>query len=121
MTICPVSPSADTDTTDDVGTLVEQSRKLGSIHCKHGRVKKTFRIQLIHKFQSFSPRFRCKRRSENFQEFELMAPLKGPEGLAYSATFEYDPTFYYNITKDRLPQAPDRCLPGLRYKKRRNS
>ncbi len=38
--------------------------------------------------------------SENFQEFELMAPLKGPEGLAYSATFEYDPTFYYNITKD---------------------
>lgn len=38
--------------------------------------------------------------SENFQEFELMAPLKGPEGVAYSATFEYRPNFYYNITKD---------------------
>ncbi len=38
--------------------------------------------------------------SENFQEFELMAPLKGPEGTAYSASFEYSPNLYYNITKD---------------------
>ncbi len=38
--------------------------------------------------------------SENFQEFELMAPLKGPEGVSYSATFEYSPNLYYNITKD---------------------
>ncbi|MDO5422121.1 MAG: extracellular solute-binding protein [Eubacteriales bacterium] len=38
--------------------------------------------------------------SENFQDFVLLPPLEGPEGVAYAASFEYCPNFYYNITKD---------------------
>lgn len=38
--------------------------------------------------------------SENFQDFELLPPLKGPEGVAYAATFEYNPRCFWNITKD---------------------
>lgn len=36
----------------------------------------------------------------NFQEMELLAPLKGPEGIAYAAYNEYTPTPAYLITKD---------------------
>ncbi len=38
--------------------------------------------------------------SENFKEFEMLPPMKGPEGIAYSPTFEYAPNYFYNITKD---------------------
>lgn len=38
--------------------------------------------------------------SEKFKDFELMAPLQGPEGVAYAATFEYSPRCFWNITKD---------------------
>lgn len=38
--------------------------------------------------------------SENFQDFEMLAPLTGPEGVSYAATFDYCPNFYWNITKD---------------------
>lgn len=38
--------------------------------------------------------------SENFQDFELLPPLEGPEGIAYAASFEYDANCYWNITKD---------------------
>lgn len=38
--------------------------------------------------------------SENFQDFEMMAPLTGPDGVSYAAAYEYSPVFYYNITKD---------------------
>lgn len=38
--------------------------------------------------------------SENFQDFELLAPLAGPEGTAYAATYQYTPNLYWNVTKD---------------------
>ncbi|MDY3917922.1 MAG: hypothetical protein SOZ59_02825 [Candidatus Limivivens sp.] len=38
--------------------------------------------------------------SENFQDYVLLPPLEGPEGVSYAATFEYCPNFFYNITKD---------------------
>lgn len=38
--------------------------------------------------------------SENFQDFEMLAPLTGPDGVSYAATYEYTPSLYYNITKD---------------------
>ena len=37
--------------------------------------------------------------SENFQDFELLAPLAGPEGTAYAATYQYTPNLYWNVTK----------------------
>ena len=38
--------------------------------------------------------------SENFQDFELLSPLVGPEGIAYAATYQYTPNLYWNVTKD---------------------
>lgn len=38
--------------------------------------------------------------SENFQDFELLAPLAGPESTAYAATYQYTPNLYWNVTKD---------------------
>jgi putative aldouronate transport system substrate-binding protein len=38
--------------------------------------------------------------SENFQDYVLMAPMEGPDGTAYAATYDYSPNLYYNITKD---------------------
>lgn len=38
--------------------------------------------------------------NENFQDMELLAPLTGPDGLAYAAYNEYTPTPAWLITKD---------------------
>ena len=38
--------------------------------------------------------------SENFQDFEMLAPLAGPDGVSYAASYEYSPRFFWNITKD---------------------